>query len=151
MIRTGARIGLALGGLGVVACGGGAMLASCSEPSTRPVASCSFRGPAVDGTGALALTVCQEVSASGASLLESGCAAGADAGADAGAGAGAANTSITFVAAPCPREDIVGGCRPTAAGASSTVWYYPASNLTGAAIQDLCTAAASTFFPDAPF
>jgi len=72
-----------------------------------------------------------------------------DAGAD--ADAGAANTSITFVAAPCPREDIIGGCRPTTAGASSTVWYYPASNLTGAAIQDLCTAAASTFFPDAPF
>ncbi|HEY6475485.1 MAG TPA: hypothetical protein VI456_02825 [Polyangia bacterium] len=50
-----------------------------------------------------------------------------------------------FSNGPCPRTDIVGGCRGTYYGVTSTDWYYPSQAATTTDVMNICALAGTTF------
>jgi hypothetical protein len=52
-----------------------------------------------------------------------------------------------FSNGPCPRTNIVGGCRSVYYGVTSTDWYYPPQAATTTDVMNICAAAGTTFVP----
>jgi hypothetical protein len=50
-----------------------------------------------------------------------------------------------FSNGPCPRTNIVGGCRSTYYGVTSTDWYYPPEVATTTDVMNICASAGTTF------
>jgi hypothetical protein len=52
-----------------------------------------------------------------------------------------------FSSGPCPRTNIVGGCRNTNAGLTYTDWYYPLEASDVSEVMALCASGGKTFVP----
>jgi hypothetical protein len=48
------------------------------------------------------------------------------------------SVQATFVEEPCPRADIIGGCRMPSGSIEMTVWYYKGESLTPKTVEDMC-------------
>jgi hypothetical protein len=50
-----------------------------------------------------------------------------------------------FATAPCPRSNLLGGCRVQRGGVTLTTWYYDDGSGGAGDIQQLCTSAGAAF------
>ena len=125
---------LALGcAIALAACGSGGGTSSCAFGITNMPGDQSFSTAGVcrEWTGASdQVAPRQEDCASAATTTDGGL-----------------TLQTMFSNGPCPRTNIVGGCRNTSDGVTYTDWYYPLEASNTSEVMALCASGGKTFVP----